>query len=203
MTRPAAAPGPTAQARAPIRHHPPTPDPAARHHAAVHGQLHVLQHSCRQVRCRSMCDRLRADQHLHMRSGAPDCIFVTRPQRAWASCSNALTGPDDAPASLIPSSAHASQCVANCTSCSTAGAGKCDPGKCASGYGLTSTLTCAAVSMRPRETLRPALQPRLAHLHARPLWPNSGAPPPPFLACPRAAVRGQLRGVQQCCPRQM
>ena len=55
-----------------------TPPPAHVLHAAqsaVRGQLRLLQHSrCRRLRRGILCDWLRADVHLHMRSGAPGSL---------------------------------------------------------------------------------------------------------------------------------
>ena len=56
------------------------------------------------------------------------------------------------PPTLTPLPAHAPQCAPNCAACSTAGAGACDAGSCATGYGLygliSFTSKCAPVRQR-------------------------------------------------------
>ena len=94
------------------------------------------------------------------------------------------------PPTLTPLPAHAPQCAPNCASCSTAGAGACDAGSCVTGYGLTSTSTCAAVRRAPCPLVQSETK-RAIHANA----PQQSATHPHPISCSLAAVCGQLRRV--------
>ena len=103
--------------------------------------LQLQQRRGRQVQL--LCCWLRAEQERHVRTGAPASSAGRCGLHAHEALSLRTCCCDAHQASCLP---PGSQCAAHCDEgCGTAGAGKCD--KCAFGYGLTKSGTCAPVRL--------------------------------------------------------
>ena len=132
-----------------------------------------------------MLEPVRVAMGLPATARAPRCVRV---QLCDALCTSACARWMNMCACFPPSgsahtppSAHAPQCAANCASCSTAGAGACDVGSCATGYVLTPTYTCAAV--RQHASFDLLRNPACARIRPR----TSSEPPPTLTPLPAHA----------------